>query len=211
MYAEFRKYPIKWKNNNRIPLKIHNSSNKGVQLEGGCGFFISSNRDGGKDFKNPESIAKFYLGRILLNVIASKSIHLPVEILDISVEYKNDDLQIAWDSHSEYHIQFENFDFRVISPTALYVDWSKCVYNARSCPENTRKQRKINKRLERLHKLLDKLIIPYKNTNTIMRQNLARNHTQSHTFVRNTMKNLHARTLYIEERVNLDNKEGTTA
>ena len=48
-----------------------------------------------KDFKNQESVAKFYLGRILLNVVASRNAKIPVEILDISVEYKNEDLQIV--------------------------------------------------------------------------------------------------------------------
>lgn len=188
-YEEFRKYPMIWDRKKRTKLRILNASNKGVQLESGAGFFISSNRDGGKDFKNTTSIPKFYLGRIMLNIKASRNIHIPVEILDITIEYKNEDLQIAWDSHSEYNVQFDEVNARVISPISLYIDWKKCIYDARDCV-NTRKQRKINKRLDRLQQILNKLIIPYKNKNSGIQVNLSRNHTKSHNFVRNTMRNL---------------------
>jgi hypothetical protein len=221
---EFRKYPITFKYNDTKPryIKLFNEPDtidKKSLAEAlgqvGHGLVVSSDR-------NTASLNKFYLGRILAYVVASKDIPIPVELLDVSINYQNDDLQYAWDSHSEYRISFINpstneqlytnryinnreeqfdrntIDFRIISPTSLYADLKKCIVNAEHSNNQTRKN-KIPKRLQRIQTILDTMIIPYGSRNEIMSHNLER-HLQTPGPIGNVFRNLN-RTLRRERTV----------
>jgi hypothetical protein len=147
----------------------------------GPGTIVSSDRNGA-------GIGKFYLARILSNFIARRNIVIPVELLDISINYQNDDLRYAWESHSEYHIVFNKINMRVLSPTSLYADLVKCIRNAKNSTNQTRKN-KIPDRIARIYSILDTMIVPYANRNTIIRQNLQR-HLESNTLVGNVFRQL---------------------
>lgn len=223
---EFKKYPITFKYNDTKPryIKLFNEPDnvdKKSLSESlgsvGQGMVVSSDR-------NTAGLNKFYLGRILAYVVASKDIPIPVELLDVSINYQNDDLQYAWDSHSEYRISFTNpstneqlyinryinnregqfdrntIDFRIISPTSLYADLKKCIINAEHSNNQTRKN-KIPKRLQRIQIILDKMIIPYGSRNEVMSHNLQR-HLELPGLVGNVFRNLN-RTLR-RERIATD-------
>jgi hypothetical protein len=147
----------------------------------GEGTFVSSDRNGA-------GLDKFYLGRIFAHFIASKNIIIPVEILDVSIQNQNEDLRYAWDSHSEYHIQYNQINMRVLSPTGMYADLVKCIRNANRSTNQTRKN-KIPQRIARIQMILDTMIIPYGARNTIIQANLER-HTQSRTSVGKVFRRL---------------------
>jgi hypothetical protein len=212
--AEFRKYPITFKHTDTKPryIKLFNEpayvDKKALSLAlgpVGQGLIVSSDR-------NTAGLNKFYLGRILVHVVASKDIPIPVELLDVSINYQNDDLRYAWESHSEYRISFINpiiadmiysnryinnrtnqfdtntIDFRIISPTSLYADLQKCILNA-ECSNNQTRKNKIPKRFQRIKTILDEMIIPYGSRNEVMSANLER-HLQSSGPVGNVFRNL---------------------
>lgn len=191
-YAEFRDYPITFKDGKSHPLKIHDGSSKRPDVKefvsrlgpAGAGMIVSSNRAGGIRPDEEGHVApKFFLGRIMACVIASRDIRLPVEVFDISMNYQNDDLQFSWESYSEYHIQLPLYgaDFRVISPVGLYADLVKCIYDADRSNNATRKN-KMSSRIARIQRILDEMVIPYKNTNETIRGNIVR-HSASPTLV----------------------------
>ena len=147
----------------------------------GAGTVVSSDRNGA-------GLDKFYLARILAHFVARRDIPIPVELLDVSINYQNDDLRYAWESHSEYHIVFNKIDIRVLSPTSLYADLVKCIRNAQTSTNQTRKN-KIPDRIARIYTILDTMIIPYATTNTVIQNNLQR-HLTSETPVGNTFRRL---------------------
>jgi hypothetical protein len=195
-FEKFRKYPITYKKENEKYIMIHDQTrDKPEVIEyvkslgiSGKGLTVSSNLNGGISPENVTGEPKFYLGRIILPIIASKNIWLPVEILDISMNYQNEDLHFAWESHSEYNIQFESTDFRVISPTSLYFDLKKCLLNADKTSNKTKKN-KIPARINRIQKILNTMIIPYKNTNMIIKENLEK-YSSSDTLVGDIRRNM---------------------
>jgi hypothetical protein len=211
-FSEFRKYPITFKYIDTKPryIKLFNEPDyvdKRALSQAlgpvGQGFVVSSDR-------NTAGLNKFYLGRILVHVVASKDIPIPVELLDVSINYQNDDLRYAWESHSEYRIRFkrvrvansmtedpvyiynntslDGIDFRIISPTSLYADLQKCILNA-ECSNNQTRKNKIPKRFQRIKTILDEMIIPYGSRNEVMSANLER-HLQSSGPVGNVFRNL---------------------
>jgi hypothetical protein len=132
----------------------------------GAGLRVSSDRTPGK--KNV-----FYLARLMVNVVASRDIPIPVEIVDVSMNYQNASLQYAWDSYSEYHIQHGAFDYRIISPSSLYADLVKCLQDAMKSNNATRKL-KIPSRIKRIYYILDSMLVPYGNRNTVMAENVGK-------------------------------------
>lgn len=194
-YNQFTKYPLVYKKDKQSLIHIvddtkHDPST--ISLiesigQSGKGLFVSSNRDGGKE-PNTSNPPKFYLGRILLSVLASKTAWIPVEILDVSIEYQNDDLKFSWESYSEYHVQNEKFDFRVISATGLYFNLTKCILNANVSTNKTKRNKK-EARKQRIQKILDNMIIPYKNKNDVIHDNLEK-HKFSSSIVGNIRKRM---------------------
>jgi hypothetical protein len=191
-YSEFRKYPITFKDAKSQPLKIHDMSSKRPEVKdfvsrlgpAGAGLFVSSTRTGGIGPDEEGHVPpKFFLGRILAFVVASRDIRLPVEMFDISMNYQNEDLHFSWESYSEYHIRLPLYsaDFRVISPVGLYTDLVKCIYDADRSNNATRKN-KMPSRIARIQRVLDEMIIPYRNTNDAILGNIRR-HSDSRTLV----------------------------
>lgn len=144
---------------------------------------------------NPEPFedSAFYLARILANVYAnhtsgSHSVRMPVEILDFSIPYKSEHLTIGWESYSEYHVKMGAgvTNLRVLSPVALYVDIQKCLERD---AQNVTRTNKMNRRKERIRKLIEEMVIPYSPHNTVMQNNLRR-HSTSRTYVGNRVRNL---------------------
>lgn len=195
-YIEYRKYPITYEKEQEQQIHIHDPSIKNSETKSyieslgtaGKGLRVTSNLRGGLSKKNTTSQPNFYLGRIMIPIRASRTIWLPVEILDISMNYQNDDLRFAWESHSEYHIQDGTIDFRVISPTSLYFDLQKCLLNAERSNNQTRRN-KVPARLNRIKQILNTMIVPYHNKDAIMRANLER-HSISGTLVGNLRRKL---------------------
>jgi hypothetical protein len=195
-YEDYRKYPIVYKKDRQSLLTIFDDSKNETHIinyveslgNSGKGTFVSSNLRGGVSPQDKTTPPKFYLGRILLSIVASKNVFLPVELFDISMNYQNDDLGYAWESHSEYIIQNETVNFRVISPTALYFDLSKCVMNAEKS-NNATKRSKISARTKRLENIMEKMIVPYQNKNQTIKENLNR-HLKSLSLVGNLRKQM---------------------
>jgi hypothetical protein len=195
-FLPYRKYPLTYKKDKISLLRIHDDSNELLEVQkyvqqlgfGGTGLYVTSNRNGGVPLGNIAP-PKFFLGRIMASVIASRSIWLPVELLDISMNYQNEDLKFAWESYSEYHIQYLAHDFRVSSPTSLYFDISKCIRNA-SYSKNQTKKNKVSTRLKRLQTLLDNMIVPYKNLDNVIKSNLEKHELSSDELVKNIRRGI---------------------
>jgi hypothetical protein len=190
-FEAYRKYPLTYKEDKQSQLRIFDNSNQMFEVQkyveslrmAGNGLYVTSNRNGGVHVGS-EDQPKFYLGRILASVIASRDIWLPIELLDVSINYQNSDLEFAWETYSEYHVQYASYDFRVSSPTCLYFDLSKCIKNANTSQNQTKKN-KVVTRTRRLQMLLDSMIIPYKNMNNVIRSDLERHTDSTDTIVRN--------------------------
>jgi hypothetical protein len=168
-FEEFRKYPIHFENKGLLKYfgdKASIDRTKYGNLPVGAGLRVSSDRTPGK--KNV-----FYLARLMVNVVASRDIPIPVEIVDVSMNYQNASLQYAWDSYSEYHIQHGAFDYRIISPSSLYADLVKCLQDAMKSNNATRKL-KIPSRIKRIYYILDSMLVPYGNRNTVMAENVGK-------------------------------------
>lgn len=171
-YADYRTYPLTYKHTRQAHLVVHDDSKHLLETQqyiqslgqGGAGLHVTSTRNGGISPNDTTTAPKFYLGRIMASVVASRNIWLPVELLDISMNYQNDDLRFAWDTYSEYRVQYGAYDFRVSSPTCLYFDISKCILNARNTLNQTKKN-KVSARTRRLQQLLDTMIVPYGGAN----------------------------------------------
>jgi hypothetical protein len=121
-------------------------------------------------------------------VRASRNVWLPVEIIDVSMNYQNKELEFAWESHSEYHIKHADSDFRVLSPTAMYIDLAKCLMNT-TYSANKTKRKKIPARIQRINYILESMIIRYQNQNSVITENLER-HTKSQTLVGNIRRRM---------------------
>lgn len=196
-YSEFTKYPLVFKKEKQSFVTIYDSTKNDPYVieyvqslgQSGKGLYVSSTRDGGKKPLDNATPPKFYLGRLLLSVLASKTAYIPVELLDISMNYQNEDLQFSWESYSEYHIQYDVYNFRVMSATSMYFDLTKCIMNVNSSSVNQTKRKKNPARKKRIQRILDTLIIPYSNTNTIIHNNLEK-HTQSQTIVGNIRRKM---------------------
>jgi len=194
-YESYRKYPITYKEDKVSLLRIHDDSNQLATVcnyvnklgLGGKGLYVTSNRNGGSN--NTSMSAKFYLGRIMASVVASRDMWLPIELLDISMNYQNDDLKFAWETYSEYNIQYLEYDFCVSSPTALYFDIVKCIQNA-SNSRNQTKKNKIPARMKRIQELLQTMIIPYKNINDVIHANLERHSTSTSNLIQRIRRGL---------------------
>lgn len=193
-YEQYRSYPLTYKENKVSPLRIHDDSNQLVDVQkfvdtlglGGRGLYVTSNRNGGVPPSNAGTYtAKFYLGRVMASVVASRDMWLPIELFDISMNYQNEDLAFAWETYSEYNIQYLEYDFRVSSPTALYFDISKCIRNA----HNTTKKNKVPARIKRIQELVNTMIIPYA-TNNVIRANLERHTESASALVRNIRRGI---------------------
>lgn len=189
-YSEFRKYPIHLKTNvtpdryiylQNEPANVNAPALAKSLGSVGRGINVSSNRNVGR-------LGKFYLGRLMARVIASRNIPIPVELLDVSIPFQDEELRYAWESHSEYHIVFNHINMRIMSPTSLYADLIKCVRNSQSSGNETRK-RKTPARIRRINAILNEIIIPYSSRNEIMSANLER-HLESPTPVGNIFRNL---------------------
>lgn len=175
--------------NKPSPLAIFNESEERKRElrtigKSAPGTFVSSN-------SVPFNDANFYLARILANVFANPKIkgsvpcqRMPVEIFDFSIPYKGSHLSEAWESYSEYAV----YGFRVLSPIPLYFDLVKCIERNHAM---TRKN-KATKRIQRLHTVLNEIIIPYRQTNNIISQNIRR-HVRSSTRVGNVVRNLESK------------------
>jgi hypothetical protein len=188
-YTEFSKYPLTYEKNKQSLIKVHDESKhnpdvieyiKSLGLSA-KGFFVTSNR-------TTSTSSTFYLGRILLSVRASRNVWLPVEIIDVSMNYQNKELEFAWESHSEYHIKHADSDFRVLSPTAMYIDLAKCLMNT-AYSANKTKRKKIPARIQRINYILESMIIRYQNQNSVITENLER-HTKSQTLVGNIRRRM---------------------
>ena len=188
-YAAFRHYPISYKHTKEVKLKIHDNRSRRADIKdyvdrlgtAGRGIFVSSNRAGGiRPAEEGTVTPKFFLGRLMLSIAASRNIWLPVELFDISMNYQNDDLRFSWESYSEYHISVPDVgaDFRILSPVSLYTDLVKCIYDADHSNNTTRKN-KVAARIARIQRILDEMVIPYGSTNATMRQNVERHRTSS--------------------------------
>jgi hypothetical protein len=193
-FEDFRRYDIQFvaTDPKRRFIKLRNKSppqNSRAYAEQfgpvGEGTFVSSDGNGA-------GLNKFYLGRIFAHFIASRDVVIPVEILDVSIQYQNDDLRYSWDSHSEYHIQYNQINMRVLSPTGMYADLVKCIRNANHSTNQTRKN-KIPQRIARIQMILDTMIVPYGERNTIIHANLER-HSDARTPVGKVFRRL-AKTL----------------
>lgn len=191
-FEPYRKYSLTYKHDKQSFLRVHDGSShlfeikNYIQMLGlsGTGTYVTSNRNGGAGRGNNAAVRpKFYLARIMAPVVVSRDMWLPVELLDVSMNYQNDDLKFAWETYSEYHVQHAAYDFRVSSPTALYFDISKCIRNA-SNSNNQTKKNKVPARTKRLQELLDTMIVPYKNTNAVIRTNLERHADSNSVLVR---------------------------
>jgi hypothetical protein len=194
-YEAYRKYPIVFKEDDALDLKIHDATAKRPDViervarlgKAGPGLLVTSNKNGGIHPKHADHMqSKFFLGRIMANVVASRDMRLPVEVFDISMNYQNDDLWFSWESYSEYHIVVPDYgiDFRVISPIGLYADLVKCLYNSDHANAETRKNKatKLPARIARIQRILDEIVIPYGNKNATILSNLER-HSASPTLV----------------------------
>jgi len=189
-YSEFRKYPIHLKTNS-TPERYIYLQNEPANVNApalakslgpvGRGINVSSNRNVGH-------LGKFYLGRLMARVIASRNIPIPVELLDVSIPFQGEELRYAWESHSEYHIVFNHINMRIMSPTSLYADLIKCIRNSQASGNETRKN-KTPARIRRITTILNEIIIPYSPRNEIMSANLER-HLESPTPVGNIFRNL---------------------
>lgn len=191
-YAAFRQYPITYKHTKQFKLKIHDNRSRRADTKdyvdrlglAGPGVFVSSNRTGGiRPAEEGTTTPKFFLGRLMLSVVASRNIWLPVELFDISMNYQNDDLRFSWESYSEYHIVLPSHsaDFRILSPVSLYADLVKCIYDADRSNNATRKN-KVAARIARIQRILDEMVIPYGSSNATIRRNIER-HRESPTLV----------------------------
>jgi hypothetical protein len=195
-YLPYRKYPIEYKSEKIGPVQVHDPSKDLPEVKryieslglAGKGLHVTSNLRGGVDLRNLVTPPKFYLGRILLSVVASRNVWLPVELFDISMNYQNADLKFSWEAHSEYHIQHEGAGFRVLSPTSMYIDLSKCLFDAKNSSNQT-KRNKIPARIQRLQQIMDSMIVPYKDSDEIIARNLER-HMRSNTLVGNIRRSM---------------------
>jgi hypothetical protein len=173
-YAPFRGWKIKFKNNTQRKLSVNDSiRGKGVDQElmdrlglSGKGAVVRSNY-------TPFEGAQFYLARLMANVVAGGGIFLPVEIIDIAIPYKGDELELAWESHSEMHFVYNGFDYRILSPVGFFVDLAKTIRNAEESG-NSRRTRKLGKRMQRMQRLLNEIIRPYGAQNATIQANLTR-------------------------------------
>lgn len=173
----------------KMRIGIANMSDESVETlrhflgKSGTGTYISSN-------PKPFEGAEFYLARILANVFAKrksdqKQVRLPVEIFDFSIPYKSIHLTESWEAYSEYHVQYNEFDFRVLSPVAMYYDLIKCMDKNKALSRTN----KFEKRARRLKIILREIIIPYSQHNHTIQNNIRR-HTRSRTHVGNIVRNM---------------------
>lgn len=183
---QYKKFKYKFNEDKQMPLKINGikdtffmelSNNLGLS---GPGTIVTSNR-------KPFEEANFYLARVMANVIAGRGIQLPVELIDVSIPYLGDELQFSWESSSEYHIHYNNYNYRISSPVSLYMDLAKSLRDEETRALNkTRSDRnrksKLPQRLARIQKLLTGIIVPYSQKNIQIQQNLNR-HRKSQTNV----------------------------
>jgi hypothetical protein len=173
-YATFKGWKITFKPNVQKPLTVYDKD-RGKTIDkdiverlglSGKGTIVRSNY-------TPFEGAQFYLARLMANVVAGNGIPLPVEIIDIAIPYKGDELELSWESHTEMHFVYNGFDYRILSPVGLYVDLAKTIWNAEKSG-NIRRTRKLAKRLRRVQHLLDDIIHPYMSHDNTMRSNITR-------------------------------------
>ena len=168
------------------PLK-KDAKNYGVT---GKGFRVTSSR---VPFEN----ANFYLARIIGNVDAifnNSTIKkpMPIEVIDFSLSYERN---FEWNSHREYRIQYNDYDYRILSAVSYYVDQAKTLSNTLgriNLTENN-KTRKINNRIKYVKTLLENIIIPYDNLNTDIQDTIYLFHNSENSFVSKTTKTLQKR------------------
>lgn len=183
---KYNKFKYKFNETKSVPLKINGmkepfftslSNSLGVS---GQGTLVTSNT-------KPFEEANFYLARVMANVIAGRRIQLPVELIDVSIPYLGDELKFSWESSTEYHIQYKDYNYRISSPVSLYMDLAKSIRDEEqrilgTTQRDRNRKSKLPQRLERITKLLKKIIVPYSQTNIQIQRNLNR-HMKSHTNV----------------------------
>lgn len=183
-FIAFRKYPIHFEPKGSLKFygdqANEDKANWGT-LPVGSGTRVSSDR-------TPAKKKIFYLARLMVKIVASRDIPIPVEIVDVSMNYQNSSLQYAWDSYSEYHIQHETFDYRIISPSSLYADLVKCLQDAVKSNNATRKL-KIPSRIKRIYYVLDSMFIPYRNKNAVIAENVGK-HSVRTNFLGNVFRKI---------------------
>lgn len=164
--------------------ETYKSMLKSMLGKSGVGTYISSN-------SKPFDASNFYLARVLANVFAISKVNkqisarMPVEIFDFSIPYKGDHLIDMWEAYSEYHINTGSFNFRILSPVSLYIDVVKCLETNRALSRTN----KISRRSNRLHKILNEMLIPYGPKNNIMRHNFTR-HLRSTSRIGNIVRSI---------------------
>ena len=182
----FKNFKYKFNEEKQLPLKINGikdpffielSNTLGLS---GPGTIVTSNR-------KPFEEANFYLARVMANIVAGRGIQLPVELIDVSIPYLGNELRFSWESSTEYHIQYNNYNYMISSPVSLYMDLAKSLRDEEHRLLNkTRRNRdrksKLPQRLARIQKLLTGIIVPYSQKNLIIQKNLNR-HISSHTNV----------------------------
>jgi hypothetical protein len=188
-YAPFQGWKITFKKDAQKPLQVHdavrgkNTDRDVVERLGlsGKGTLVRSNY-------TPFEGSQFYLARLMANVVAGNGIVLPVEIIDVAIPYKGEELDLAWEGHTEWHFVYNGFDYRILSPVGFYVDLAKTIRNGERSG-NRRGTRKLGKRIQRVQRLLNEVIRPYGLRNETIQSNIARLST-SHTAVGSAVRAL---------------------